>query len=140
MMGEPEARGFLIFISHSSKDRWIAQQIGNLLAEKGRAHGVTIFLYENDIKVGDQITDTVRDKIIECREFVVLLSPSSVESKWVSSEIGAAWGLKKRIIAIMHYVTPEDIPPIIQNDARIDLNELDLYLAQFGERVKEAQE
>ena len=46
-----------LFISHSSRDRWIAKQLDRGLRE---ADGVETFLDEKDIEGGDRITDRVK--------------------------------------------------------------------------------
>lgn len=62
-----------VFISHSSKDRWIARQISQEIEAKGRKWGIRTFLDERDIKGGDSIPDTIRTEIRDCDEFLVLI-------------------------------------------------------------------
>jgi hypothetical protein len=104
---------YLVFVSHSTKDRWIAKQISQLLESSGVDFGVKPFLDERDIVVGDSIPDTIRQKIKECNEFLVLLTKNSIERPWVLIEISAAWGHGKRIIAVIDKVTPEEMPEIM---------------------------
>lgn len=132
-------KAYLVFISHSEKDRWIAKQIATLIEEKGREHGVQTFLDEKDIAGGESIPESIRRNIQECREFLVLLSRYSIDRPWVLIEIGAAWVLGKRIIAITDKVTPDEMPDIITPYKAIDLNNFDEYLEQFINRVKEAE-
>jgi len=63
-----------VFISHSGKDRWIAKQMANLIEEKGREYNVKTFLDEKDIEGGDSISESIRESIEKCDEFLVLLS------------------------------------------------------------------
>lgn len=107
-----------MFISHSEKDRWIAEQIANLIG-KSR---VRTFLYEKDVQGGQSIPDTIRAHIEECNEFLVLLSRYSVSRPWVLSELGAAWGLRKPIVAIVDKIGPKEMPDIIFPYKAIDLN------------------
>ena len=133
-------KSYLVFISHSEKDRWIAKQIGTLIEEKGREYGVKTFLYEKHIEGGESISDSIRKNIQECSEFLVLLTRYSIDRPWVLIEIGAAWVLEKRIIAIIDKVTPEEMPDIITPYKAIDLNNFNEYLEQLFSRVKEARE
>jgi len=135
-----EKKSYLVFISHSEKDRWIARQMAALIEERGRKHGIKAFLDEKDIQGGESIPDSIRKNIQECREFVVLLSRYSVKRPWVLIEIGAAWALEKRIVAITDKVTPEEMPAIIAPYKAIDLNEYDKYVEQLVNRVKGAEE
>jgi len=129
-------KSYLVFISHSTKDRWIARQMAALIEEGGREYGVRTFLDEKDIAGGDSIPESIRRNIQECSEFVVLLSRYSIDRPWVLIEIGAAWALGKRIVAIIDKVTPEEMPDIIASYKAIDLNSFDHYLEQLFNRAK----
>jgi len=135
-----EQKSYLVFISHSEKDRWIAKQMAALIEERGRKHSIKTFLYEKDIKGGEPIPDSIRRNIQECREFVVLLSRYSLGRAWVFIEIGAAWALEKLIVAITDKVTPEEMPAIIAPYKAIDLNEFDKYVEELVNRAKGAEE
>ena len=54
---------YLVFISHSTRDRWIARQMAAMIEEKGREYGVMTFLDERDIAGGDSIPDSIRKNI-----------------------------------------------------------------------------
>jgi TIR domain-containing protein len=88
-------KSYLVFISHSHKDRWIARQIVGLIASKGHRHGVETFLDEKDIEGGDSIAQSVLKSIQGCNEFLVLLTRNSIGRPWVLIEIGAAWAMEK---------------------------------------------
>jgi hypothetical protein len=135
----PTRKTYSVFISHSTKDRWIARQIANLLEERGRKYGVKAFLDERDILVGDSIPDTIRENIRECGEFLVLLSKNSIDRPWVLIEISAAWAHTKRIIAVIDKVTPEDMPQIMIPYKAVDLNDLEEYIRQLLDRAKGAR-
>jgi len=131
---------YLVFISHSEKDRWIARQMAVLIEEKCREHSVKTFLDEKDIAGGESIPESIRKNIQECSEFLVFLSRYSIDRPWVLIEIGAAWVLGKRITAIIDKVTPEEMPDIITPYKALDLNSFDEYLEQLLGRVKEVRE
>jgi len=133
-------KNYLVFISHSEKDRWIAKQMASLIEERGKECGVKTFLYEKDIAGGESIPESIRRNIQECREFLVLFSRYSIDRPWVLIEIGAAWVLGKRIIAIIDKVTPDEMPDIITPYKAMDLNNFDEYLKELINRVKEAGE
>ena len=131
---------YLVFISHSEKDRWIAKQMAALIEERCREYDVRTFLDEKDITGGESIPESIRKNIQECSEFLVLLSRYSIDRPWVLIEIGAAWVLGKRIIAIIDKITPEEMPGIITPYKAIDLNNFNEYLEQLFNRIKEAGE
>jgi hypothetical protein len=129
-------KSYSVFLSHSTKDRWIAKQMANLIEERGREYGVKVFLDEKDIEGGESIPESIRKNIQDCSEFLVLLSPYSIDRPWVLIEMGTAWGLEKRIVAIIDKVTPERMPDIIVQYKAIDLNNFDEYVEQLFKRVK----
>ena len=102
------------------------------------AGGVTTFLDERDIKVGDSIPESIRANIQQCNEFLVLLTKNSINRPWVLIEISAAWGHNKRIIAIIGKVAPEEMPEIMLPYKAVDLNDLEEYIKQVRDRVKGA--
>jgi hypothetical protein len=129
------AVGYRVFLSHSHKDRWIARQCARLIedAVKPRA---TVFFDEKDIEGGQSIPESVRTGIETCDEFVVLMSRHSISSPWVLAEMGAAWGLRKPIIAIVDKIGPKELPDIVGYYKAIDLNDFDQYIEQFSKRAK----
>jgi TIR domain len=132
-------RGYLVFVSHSTKDKWIARQIADLIERRGKRYGIKVFLDERDIGIGDSIPETIRKNIRECKEFLVFLSRNSKDRPWVLVEISAAWGQGKRIIAVIDKVTPEEMPEIILPYRAIDLNDFDEYLEQLLKRARGAR-
>jgi len=126
---------YRVFLSHSQKDRWIAKQCARLIEEAAKPH-VRVFFDEKDIEGGQSIPDSVRTGIEECDEFVVLLSRYSKDRPWVLIEMGAAWGLRKPIIAIIDKIGPKEMPDIVSPYKAIDLNDFDQYINQFLRRAK----
>ena len=126
---------YRVFLSHSHKDRWIARKCARLIEEAAKPY-VEVFFDEKDIEGGQSIPDSLRTGIEECDEFVVLLSPYSKDRPWVLTEVGAAWGLRKPIIAIIDKVGPKEMPDILSSYKAIDLNDFDQYIQEFVRRVK----
>lgn len=116
--------GYTVFISHSAKDRFIAQQVAVLIEEAGRDHGIKTFLDEKDIEFGGSIPERIRQAIRDCGELVVLLSEYSIDRPWVLIEIGAAWVLEKRIVAIIDKLSPDQMPDVIAPYRAVDLNDV----------------
>jgi hypothetical protein len=121
---------YIVFISHSSKDAWIARTI----AEKIADIGATPWLDEKELKGGDDIGDKIKQGIIACQEAVVLVSPYSLKSQWVLHEIGAVWGREKRVTPILHGVSYRALKPF-GNIKAIELNDFDEFLLQLKERI-----
>jgi TIR domain len=128
--------GYLIFISHSSKDRWIARQMAAIIERNAKRYGVRTFLDEVDLEGGDRIPETIRANLHACEEFVILLSPHSITRQWVLVELGGAWTLDKRVMAITYNVAVEKIPDIIEHDKSYELNDFDRYVSELIRRTK----
>jgi hypothetical protein len=101
---------------------------------KGR---IEVFLDEKNIEVGQHIASEVREAIEQCDEFVVLLSPNSKGREWVLMEMGAAWGLQKPIMGILHGLSAQKMPDVTYQYKATDLNDFDdVYLGQLRERME----
>ncbi|MBI1277936.1 MAG: TIR domain-containing protein [Anaerolineaceae bacterium] len=85
-----------IFISYSSKDRDFAKHVAYEL----RKHGADIFIDYQKLEAGNFVKQ-IGNKIERCDQFIVILSPNSVESQWVQDEV--AWALirNKTIIPLI---------------------------------------
>jgi hypothetical protein len=128
---------YTVFISHSSKDSWIAKQIAFVIEQKGKKFCIKTVLDEKDFETGDIIDETIRKSIQNCSEFLVLLSSASIQSDWVKIEIGMALACEKRIAPILEKINPDEMPKCINHKIAIDLNNFDNYLKQILNRVKE---
>lgn len=77
-----------VFISYSHIDREFVWQL------KGVLDGAKIdyFLDQKDINWGDTITDKVEAALSKATHIIIVLSPASIKSNWVSYETGLAKG------------------------------------------------
>jgi hypothetical protein len=121
---------YIVFISHSSYDRWIAQ----VMAEKIEGAGADCWLDEKDLEGGGVIVEDIIRGIDACNEAIVLISPQSVQSQWVAFEIGGVRAQHKRVTPILNNVTPEEMAPM-RDIKGVDLNRFDQFLAQLKRRV-----
>ena len=122
---------YLVFISHSSKEAWIANQISKEL----EALGARTWLDSKDLRGGDIWQEKILGAIDNCQEGLVLVSPDSVNSWWVAFEIGALSGQRKTVTPILNGVDPKGMASMRDVQA-IDLNEFDKFLAQLKGRMK----
>lgn len=75
-----------LFISHSSKDKPFVKK----LAKDLRESMVSIWLDEWELKPGDSLLGKISEGIEKSYYLAIILSPASVESKWVTVELRAA--------------------------------------------------
>lgn len=123
---------YVVFISHSSKESWIAAQI----AKEVRGRGAEAWVDVNDLSGGDDFYEKIMEAIHGCTEAIVLISPISVNSQWVSFEIGAVAGQGKRVTPVLNNVTAGRLEPLRRVSA-IELNDFDDYLRQLEARIRQ---
>jgi TIR domain len=130
----------LVFVSHSGRDTWVAKQI----AREITACGAVPFLDEADIETGAEFEDAILDFLSRAHELVVLLTPWALDRPYIWAEIGAAWGRRIPIVAILHGIAPQElqsrqgIPVLIKKRDLIDLNDIGTYLKELRTRVAKA--
>ena len=107
-----------------------------IIERRAKRYGVRTFLDEVDLEGGDRIKETIKANLHACEEFVILLSPSSITRQWVLAELGGAWALDKRIMAITYDLAAEQIPDIIEHDKSYELNDFDRYVGELIGRRK----
>ena len=128
----PAARRYLVFITHSTGDTWIARAI----AHRIRQQGGDVWLDVNELAGGDAIYQKILKAVDACDEAIVLLSPHSVSSQWVLFEIGALCGQHKRVTPILSYIDSAAIP-ILPWIKAVELNQFDqLFLPELARRIR----
>jgi len=95
-----------VFISYSSNDTKDAKNIQNIL----KNHNIDCFLAKDGLAQGDLFEESIRKKIMQAYELIVICTPNSINSSWVKKELGAAWVLKKRVVPIVNMMQIDDLP------------------------------
>lgn len=136
-MSEGPAGSRLVFISHSSRDTWVARQIASHIS----AAGATPFLDEADVEVGQDFEQNILSFLDRADELVVLLTPWSVDRPYIWAELGAAWSRRIPIIGILLGMTAtelqsrEGIPLFLKKRDLLEINQIGLYFEQLEVRV-----
>lgn len=79
-----------LFLSHSSRDREVAQRLAELL----RSHGIPVFYSPENIVGSQQWQNEILNALVRCDWFAVLITPDAVDSMWVQRE--CAYAFKER--------------------------------------------
>src|ERR1700737_1813382 len=81
--GETSTSRRFVFISHSSRDTWIARQIAREVEECG----ATPFLDEADVNVGAEFEEEILESLDKAHELIVLLTPWALERPYIWAEL-----------------------------------------------------
>ena len=76
-----------VFISHSSKDKLFARKLQHEL----KTYNIDVWLDENELQIGDTLSDVFEREILSSTHFIVLISKASNASKWVRKEVAFAF-------------------------------------------------
>ena len=99
-----------LFVSYSEEDASLALEIVSLFEQRG----LSCYLAQQKIKVGSKWQDEIRDALVGSREVLIVLTPESIHSPWVTMELGAAWVLGTTVNPCSLYVELEQMPDPIR--------------------------
>jgi hypothetical protein len=109
-----------VFLSYAQDDKAVARR----LAEGLRAAGLRVWFDEWELGVGDSIVARIEQAVATSDLLLVLLSPRSVESRWVQMELGSflVRELKDRAITLIPALIEDcEIPRVLADRQYIDL-------------------
>jgi hypothetical protein len=101
------------FLSHSWDDKAFARRVARRLSHRG----VPVWVDDNEMQVGERLSERLQAEILQSSHLLVLLTASAIKSKWVAQEIEVAKSQPKSI---------RIIPLIAQAGLKTDL--LDIAL------------
>jgi hypothetical protein len=81
-----------IFISYSSRDKDWAEAFAKSL----RSKGLTVWLDQDQIRVGDSINDAIERGLRESSYVLSVLTPETINKPNLLFEMGAALGMRRR--------------------------------------------
>jgi hypothetical protein len=101
------------FLCHSSEDKVLAERLARDLA----AAGVDVWFDKWEIRPGDSLRRKIDAGIESATFFFALLTPSSLRSEWVQTELDAAMvqriAGKFKIVPIVHEIENHQMPPTL---------------------------
>ena len=109
------------FLSHSARDKPFIRQLATDLTK----NGITVWLDEQMIKVGESIVERVGQGLAESDYFLIALSDSSVNSEWVKKELNQALlkEIAERKVKILPLKLSDcEIPPLIRDKKYADFS------------------
>lgn len=128
----PKFPPYTVFISHSSKDLFIAEQIVKLI----EASGADCRIDKRDFEGGGNIWDEINKAVGESQEIVILFTLNSKNAEWVIFEVGAASQRRMPITPILYGVEHKELA-LIAGKISIDLNTgFNKYLTDLKSRIE----
>jgi hypothetical protein len=102
------------FISHSLADKEIAEQLATDLLRKG----IDAWFDKWEIMPGDSLRRKIEQGISEASHFIVLLTPNSLRSEWVQTELDAALVRKIenecKMLPVLYGISHQEVPLILR--------------------------
>lgn len=103
-----------VFVSHSSSDK---DFVDSLVADLARRE-VPVWYDKFDLRVGDSVSEGINDGLSQAKYFLIVLSKSSVQSRWVKEELSAA--LMQQVAAGGTFILPVileecQVPPLLKH-------------------------
>lgn len=122
VLKESSRRTLRVFLSYAVADREYARKLRSLLSRYLNLHIFT----PDMLSAGEDWLSRLKDEVHKCDIFLVLLSPDSVNSEWILSEIGAAWALNKLIVPIVTQTgLSTEIPTVLQQSEFLEMKYLE---------------
>jgi hypothetical protein len=84
-----------VFLSYSKRDADFAMQVRDVISQLE----VRTFIH-GDLSAGENWPEKLRAEIRSADLVIALVTPHTLNSSWMNQELGAAWVLKKPILAI----------------------------------------
>src|SRR5262245_23370587 len=106
----------LIFVSYSWKDSDVANEVVSRL----RDNGFAAWIDRGEVRPGQSFVTQINQKLKEASYLVLLISPSSMASHWVTAEWAYALDNHSTVL-IPILVAPCELPPLLRTVIHIDM-------------------
>ncbi|MFD8543455.1 TIR domain-containing protein [Streptomyces sp. NPDC059649] len=118
MSGGRNSENPSVFLSYAAQDATEARRLEQELA----LTGIDVWS-DRKLKAGDQWTQVITEALESAEVILVLISPSSLASEWVTREWQVALMRSKRVIPVLvNGATFADLPPALAEIQAVDLN------------------
>ncbi|NET74476.1 MAG: toll/interleukin-1 receptor domain-containing protein, partial [Sphaerospermopsis sp. SIO1G2] len=136
-LNHPVEYSLEVFISYSRTDSDLARKINNALQELGK----TTWFDQESIATGADFNQEICQGIEKSDNFVFIISPKSINSRYCVHEVEYAQKLNKRIVTILHHplsaVDKQKLPPALANIQWLDFNKNgEEFYANFNELIR----
>src|ERR1051325_7204220 len=95
-----------VFISHASEDKAI---VARPLAKLLRQAGITVWLDESELKIGDSLRGKIDEGLAQSRFGVVILSTSFFSKDWPQPELSALFARRDALLPVWHGLNSAEV-------------------------------
>jgi hypothetical protein len=127
------------FISYFSGDKGFVSRLERDL----RLREIQIWRDDNEIEIGDSLTDKIQQGLTDSYSFIIVLSAEALSRPWVKEELRAAYAMRLggefKILPVLHKEC--DIPPFLMDYKFADFRDerrYDEQLALLERAIKNA--
>lgn len=121
-----------VFISYASEQEGLAREIAAALDAVG---GVRAIIDKSDVAAGDEVAVRLRELLLQADELVLLCSKEALVSPWVMLEVGAAYGLGRRVVPILIDLGINDLSQTLSHRSALRQDQLTAYYEQVARRA-----
>src|SRR5438552_2325937 len=105
-----EKEEFDVFISHASED---TRAVALPLADTLRREGVTVWIDQQELKLGDSLREKIGEGLRKSRYGIVILSRAFLTKRWPADELRSLLAMeeagRKRLLPIRYQLTQEEL-------------------------------
>jgi hypothetical protein len=108
-----------VFISYSTEDSHFARSLSRALKERS----IGVWFDDQEIRVGDSLTNRIGEALHAYDFIIVVLSPASVKSRWVQKELAEAMmrEIKQKKVVVLPVIYRQcEIPPFLTDQRYAD--------------------
>lgn len=126
-----------VFLSHSSKDKLFVIRLASDLAKRG----VSVWVDEAQLDVGDSLIQKIAEGIYECDYVAAVISQNTVGSEWVQKELQLAMtreieGKRIRVLPILIDQCRDQMPFFLRDKLYADFTAESSYGTEFTKLLR----
>jgi hypothetical protein len=123
-----------VFISHSHQDNELVRDLARRLGDAG----LRAFVDLTDRPAGADWKRTVRQHIRSSDAVLILLTPATLKSPWMLTELGMAEGFERLIVPVTAGLATRDLPALLQTYPVAPFDQVDSAIRMLCERLTTA--
>ncbi len=120
-----------VFISHSHQDNELVRDIARRLHDAGFETSVDFA----QIASGAEFRRQVRERLSQSSVILILVTPASLRSPWIMTELGMAEALGREVIPVTVGLSPQDLPAPLQTYRTVPFDLLDGAIGDLSEKL-----